>query len=86
MAARTIDGPTSNYLTIEEVSGELGMSAKQVQGFIDRGIFPKPIQNGSGKASSKWSWRQVLYCQLYLEMRPLLDGGGQQKSDDEQTS
>jgi excisionase family DNA binding protein len=70
VAARTIDGPERNYLTIEQVAEQVGMSKSTVRRLIAAGRFPRAAKLTGG--TSKWTWRQVVFWQLYIEMRPYL--------------
>lgn len=72
MAQRFIDGPSENYLTIEEVSREIGRSQSMIRALIRKGKFPHPAMPGVGREPAKWGWEQVVFWHLRVKMQVYL--------------
>jgi predicted DNA-binding transcriptional regulator AlpA len=68
MAQRTIDGPEPDWLDMADLTRLLRLSESSIKRLIDAGEFPLPLEVTAG--TRMWGWRDVLFWQLKVELRP----------------
>lgn len=71
MAVRSIDGPEKDWLDMADLTKLLRLSESTIKRLVDSGEFPSALEPTPG--TRMWSWRDVLYWQLRVEMRPRLE-------------
>lgn len=77
MAARTVDSTDLDWLDMHDLTRWLRMSESTIRRLIASGEFPQPLEITSG--TRFWSWRDVLYWQLRVEIRPRLKAQNSQE-------
>jgi predicted DNA-binding transcriptional regulator AlpA len=68
---RLVDGPDKDYLDEDEVAAYLHFSAATLRRLVKAGRFPKPLEMSD--QTRVWSWKDVLFWMLYVELRPRLE-------------
>ncbi len=83
---RLVDAHEHSLLTEDEVARTLRFSVKTLDRLVDRGDFPEALENSD--RGRVWSWRDVLWYQMGMELRNRLrtrkgqagSGGGQEET------
>lgn len=73
MAARTIEGPEKDWLDMADLTHLTRLSESTIKRLIATGEFPAALEVTSGLRM--WSWKDVLFWQLRVELRPRMLGG-----------
>jgi predicted DNA-binding transcriptional regulator AlpA len=65
---RLVDGPEEDYLDADQVAAYLHFSADTLRRLVKAGKFPQPLEMSD--QTRVWSWRDVLFWTLTVELRP----------------
>lgn len=82
MAARTIDGPEKDNLTLEEVAVYLTVESRTIRRLIAEGKFPRGIPISKGKVV--WSALDVAVYRAWQERLDRLRPGKTAEDDDDE--
>lgn len=78
MAARSIDGPEKDWLTAADLVALLRVSKATLKRLIASGEFPRAMEVSPG--IRLWSWRDVVYWQLKIELRSRMGSAPEEKT------
>jgi predicted DNA-binding transcriptional regulator AlpA len=59
MAARTVDGPEQEWLTLEEVCQRVRLRDTKIRELMKLGLFPRPRPRYPGEKKLLWHWLAV---------------------------